>query len=55
MQPKEKQSHFDQGPPPTDDAQGKPKPSKGKPSDSREHDQGEDAPVPPPDRGGYAK
>jgi hypothetical protein len=30
--------------------------SKSKPApDSREHDQGEDAPVPPPDQSGYAK
>jgi hypothetical protein len=27
----------------------------GKPADSREHDQGEDAPVAPPDQSGYAK
>jgi hypothetical protein len=56
VQPKEKPKHFDQGPAPTDDdAQGKPNGPKGKPGDSREHDQGEDAPVPPPDQGGYAK
>jgi len=60
VQPKPKPS-FDQGPPPTDqDAQGKPgkgdpKQGNGKPVDTREHDQGEDAPVPPPDQGGYAK
>lgn len=60
VEPKEKPNYFDQGPPPTDaDAQGKPagkpdKKGKGKP-DSREHDQGEDAPVPPPEQGGYAK
>lgn len=48
---------FDQGPPPTDqDAQGKPdKKGNGKPVDTGEQDQGEDAPVPPPDQGGYAK
>jgi hypothetical protein len=58
VQPKPKPS-FDEGPPPTDqDAQGKPEkgdPKSGKPADAREHDQGEDAPVPPPDQGGYAK
>jgi len=31
------------------------KPRKGAPADSREHDQGEDAPVAPPDQSGYAK
>jgi hypothetical protein len=56
VQPKEKPNHFEQGPPPTDDdAQGKPKVPKDKPGDSRGHDQGDDAPVPPPDQGGYAK
>ena len=49
---------FDQGPPPTDaDAQGKPEPKNGKQKtpDSGGHDQGDDAPVPPPEQGGYAK
>jgi len=33
----------------------KPKNEPKKPADSREHDQGEDAPVAPPDQSGYAK